>query len=251
MSFGYFPPHTWPKSINGLKQEWRSWRIGQDNLLKRMHVEETFRLLALTGTENVLEIGAGGLHYSGEIARKVKSVIATDVLPNILDIYDSRRYPNNLSVKVGDAVQLSFDDNQFDVIFTSETLSVFDDPMKCLKEMHRVLRPGGRLITVIGNLHTEMITVWDEPEMKQIIAIAHEKFGTPLDIEEFQKNYINLHGTQQSFFENRNKNVAYLIEGAGFKELRSSWKIGKEAQRFYCRLLLQAMAEAPAPLTTK
>ena len=73
MTFGYFPPKIWPRSFAGLKQEWLSWKIGQDNLLKRMHVEETFRNLALTGEEDVLEIGPGGLQYTGEIAKKLEN----------------------------------------------------------------------------------------------------------------------------------------------------------------------------------
>lgn len=47
---------------------------------------------------------------------------------------------------VADAECLPFEDGSVDVIFCNDSLQYFQHPVKAIGEMHRVLRPGGRLI---------------------------------------------------------------------------------------------------------
>jgi ubiquinone/menaquinone biosynthesis C-methylase UbiE len=48
--------------------------------------------------------------------------------------------------KVGDACDLPFRDAEFDLVFCQQGLQFFPDKLQALKEMHRVLVTGGRLI---------------------------------------------------------------------------------------------------------
>jgi SAM-dependent methyltransferase len=51
-----------------------------------------------------------------------------------------------LAMQFADIHQLSFADNQFELILNSHVLSVVPDDRKALSEMYRVLKPGGLLL---------------------------------------------------------------------------------------------------------
>jgi SAM-dependent methyltransferase len=51
----------------------------------------------------------------------------------------------SLDYLVADAAALPFPDGQFDVVLCQQGLQFFPDQLGCLKEMKRVLKPGGRL----------------------------------------------------------------------------------------------------------
>lgn len=52
------------------------------------------------------------------------------------------------SIKIiqGDAQNMPFEDNFFDVIYATALIEHLEQPMKMLKEAHRVLKPGGIII---------------------------------------------------------------------------------------------------------
>ncbi len=100
-------------------------------------------------TGDVLEVAIGtGLnlpHYRAD-AR----VTGVDLTPEMLSI--ARRRAKELSRDVdlheGDAHNLEFPDASFDSVVCTYSLCGIPDPRRALSEMHRVLRPGGKLILV-------------------------------------------------------------------------------------------------------
>ena len=48
-----------------------------------------------------------------------------------------------------DAYQLEFQDSTFDVVTSNQFLEHLDEPAKVIKEMIRVLKPGGKLIVTV------------------------------------------------------------------------------------------------------
>jgi ubiquinone/menaquinone biosynthesis C-methylase UbiE len=57
-----------------------------------------------------------------------------------------RRYAGNLRLVQGDALNLCFPDDSFDTVVTSCTMCSVPNPGRALEEIHRVLRPGGKLL---------------------------------------------------------------------------------------------------------
>jgi ubiquinone/menaquinone biosynthesis C-methylase UbiE len=56
----------------------------------------------------------------------------------------------NVRFAKGDAENLDFPDATFDVVISNMSLQFFPDKQRALSEMHRVLKPGGRLAILFG-----------------------------------------------------------------------------------------------------
>lgn len=72
---------------------------------------------------------------------------------------------------VSDAAKLPFDDQSFDVVTAMHMLYHMPDPAQALREMHRVLVPGGRCI----------VTTNSPDNLPQIAALSREAFGSAID----------------------------------------------------------------------
>lgn len=83
---------------------------------------------------------------------RTEHVNGIDISPNVVDAALAR-YPRLLGV-AADVSQLPFDSGQFDVVVSISTLDHFESVDKIsasLSELHRILRPGGRLIITLDN----------------------------------------------------------------------------------------------------
>jgi ubiquinone/menaquinone biosynthesis C-methylase UbiE len=107
--------------------------------------------LGLTGAEHVLELGPGPGFFSAEIARRLTHgrLDLFDVQPEMLE--KARRQLQRAGFREvgftsGEASEgLSFPDNTFDVTFLAAVIGEVSDPQACIRSLHRVLKPGGRL----------------------------------------------------------------------------------------------------------
>jgi len=248
MAFGYFPPRRTLALVRHPAQNLLNWLLGQDNLLKRSHAKETFRHLDLRPTDRVLEIGASALFYAGEIAKRVERCVALDYFKGFERQARDRRFPASLDLVRADAHSLPFKDGEFDKVFISEVFPVLRRPERCAAEAFRVLKNGGKVVTVHGDVFREMREVFNEAAGQELARIAHERWGTPTSYEDFHRMYFSIHGTNPHFFDDRDATVRSLLTDAGFVNLETSWSFRREARLFYCRLLLRALARSGKPV---
>lgn len=100
-------------------------------------------LLALQSGERVLIVGAGTGADLPLIPEGV-SVVATDLTPAMLDRARPRARPG-VELRVMDGQALDLPDASFDAVILHLIVAVIPDPVACLREAARVLRPGGRI----------------------------------------------------------------------------------------------------------
>jgi SAM-dependent methyltransferase len=224
------------------------WILGQDNLMKRFHVRETFRHLNLRSADEVLEVGASALYYAGEIAKRVRRCVAVDYFKGFELQLRDRRFPASLELVRADAHGLPFRDESFDKVFLSEIFPVLASPDRCIAEAYRVLKPGGRVITVHGNVYKDMAEVFQEPSARRLVRLANSRWGTPTSFDGFAAMYFSLHKTNPDFFKDRDAYVRGLLAGSGFDRLEMTWAMGRAARLQYCRLLLRALARTGKPV---
>jgi len=103
----------------------------------------------------VLDIAAGAGEQSITAAEKVGpkgSVLATDFAPKILGFALELAKKNgihNIETKEMDGENLTLPDNSFDTVISRVGLIFFPDQQKALKEMLRVLKPGGFVAAIV------------------------------------------------------------------------------------------------------
>ena len=98
---------------------------------------------AAPGTR-VLDLAAGTGTSSAEYAADGAQVVACDFSTGM--VAEGRRRHPNIGFVAGDATALPFADASFDVVTISYGLRNVQDTSAALREMHRVTRPGGRIV---------------------------------------------------------------------------------------------------------
>ena len=94
----------------------------------------------------ILDIAAGTGSSSRPLADAGAEVIALDFSKGMLDA-GRKRHPD-LTFAQGDALALTFKDNEFDVTTISFGLRNTSDTKKALSQALRVLKPGGQIVVV-------------------------------------------------------------------------------------------------------
>ncbi len=136
---------------------------GYDLLGKMLDNSRKFgiELAQLTPDEKVLIVGAGtglDLLYLPENI----SVTATDITPAMITLLKRRSLRLNRPTEafVMDGQRLDFSDASFDVVLLHLILAVIPDPVACIREAERVLKPGGRMIVFDKFVRTGKAVSW-------------------------------------------------------------------------------------------
>jgi ubiquinone/menaquinone biosynthesis C-methylase UbiE len=115
--------------------------------MERGGVSERRRTLLAGLSGSVLEAGAGnGLNF-GHYPAAVTAVLAVEPEPHLRALAEqsARRATTDITVTDGIAEHLPAGDQQFDAVVATLMLCSVTDPALALREMRRVLRPGGEL----------------------------------------------------------------------------------------------------------
>jgi SAM-dependent methyltransferase len=145
----------------------------------------TERMLELAGIApgaRVLDVAAGAGDQTLQIAARVGhggSVLATDISPEILAFAarEAKRAGHaNVATRAMDGERLELEDATFDAVLSRVGLIYFPDQQGALREMHRVLVPGGRVGAI----------VYSTPDRNGFFSVPvsivrrHAKLGPPL-----------------------------------------------------------------------
>jgi len=104
-------------------------------------------------TRNILEIGVGNGSHAQLLATYAGSYTGIDLTSYAAESTSKRLNINNLKADIMqmDAEKLSFPDETFDFIWTWGVIHHSSNTKQILKEMHRVLKPGGEAIVMVYN----------------------------------------------------------------------------------------------------
>jgi ubiquinone/menaquinone biosynthesis C-methylase UbiE len=136
-----------------LAEVWSAVAEGYDDAIAPIiapFAATTLNLLGLIGGDEhrrLVDVAAGTGLVAAEAARRGADVLATDFAPGMVETMRRRFAAEGLSARaeVMDGQSLSLDDEGFDVGTSTFGLIFFPDPLAGLRELRRVLRPGGRV----------------------------------------------------------------------------------------------------------
>lgn len=143
-------------SWNKFSPGWKKWDKEMMDFLKPMG-EKMIDLLNLKATDHVLDIASGTGEPALSIAKYAKKVTITDLSNDMLIIANENaenRGIKNVDFVNCDVCELPFSDESFDAVSCRLGFMFFPDMDLAAKEIFRVLKPGGRVVT----------SVWDIPE---------------------------------------------------------------------------------------
>ena len=109
--------------------------------------------------DNVLDVGCGTGPVIELLSKKYpeKHFVGLDITPAMIEVAQSKKLPNAEFI-VGDAENLPFGDGGFDAVLCANSFHHYPNPGAFLREAHRVLRPGGKLI--LRDYTSNDIAVW-------------------------------------------------------------------------------------------
>lgn len=95
----------------------------------------------------VLDCAAGTGELSFAAARKAESVLCTDISENMLKKARAKFVRiGNVTFETRNIFDMKDPDDTYDVVIAGNVLHLLEDPEKAVKELYRVLKPGGRLL---------------------------------------------------------------------------------------------------------
>lgn len=144
------------ESWNRFSPGWRKW----DDLIMdflKPNGDEIVRLLKPKATDVILDTATGTGEPGLTLARFAENgkVILTDIAEGMLDAARDnaeKKGIRNVETLVCDVSELPFAENAFDAISCRFGYMFFPDMMLATKEMHRVLKPGGRIAASVWNV---------------------------------------------------------------------------------------------------
>lgn len=164
--------------------------------MAQQHVPEnqwTVSLLQVQPTDAVLEVGFG----PGIAIQRVATLAHQGYVAGVdfsQTTVETARKRNAAALKegcvdlrYGDVVALPFDDSTFDKAFGIHTLYFLPEPLIALRELYRVLKPGGTLILTI--LPKEKWLGWEEATLchvysgNDVIGLMHDVGFTQTRVE--------------------------------------------------------------------
>lgn len=164
----------WEKAAGG-------WNDQTPRIRAWLH-EATQAMLDMAGIragQRVLDVAAGAGDQTLDIAQRVGpqgSVLATDISPAILEYAkaNARRAGfGNVETRANDGEHLEVADASFDAAVCRLGLMFFPDPLQGLREMHRALKPGGGICTMVFSAPQA------NPCITTLMATALEHAGLP------------------------------------------------------------------------
>lgn len=158
--------------------------LSEPILLRTRPHNDPMILDVATGTGRLPLIMARNAHFEGH-------VVGLDLSRKMLDVaqhkIDDLHFEDFITLIHDNAQDMPFIDDAFDVVSCLEALEFMPDSEATLKEIIRVLRPGGILLITI-RIDTPWMPnrTWDEDTMRQILENNHMQ---AIVFEVWQENY--------------------------------------------------------------
>lgn len=115
--------------------------------------KKAIKLLAESNPKMILDVATGTGDFAVETLKlNPDQVIGVDISEGMLEFgrrkMKDRGYDHKIDLRLGDSENLPFEGNKFDAVIVAFGVRNFENLEKGLAEMHRVLKPGGRVVVL-------------------------------------------------------------------------------------------------------
>ena len=126
------------------------------------------------GFDDLLDVGCGTGPMIELLAAEIpgKRYIGLDLTPRMIEVANAKGIDGARFV-VGDAEDLPFDDASFDAVICANSFHHYPNPQKFFDGVHKVLKPGGRLILRDYTSFNWLVCLMNHIEMPLANLIGH------------------------------------------------------------------------------
>lgn len=196
---------------------WTTWLTP----VRRLHLDFTLMHLPAVPNGRVLDVGCGGGQILANLQQHGWTVEGVDFDPQAVAAARER----GVTVRLGGLADQNYPDASFDAVIMSHLIEHVPDPLELIRECHRILKPGGRLVIVTPN-----------PQ-----SLSHRLFG---------RAWRGLEPPRHLYIQTRNS-LGKLTRASGFQEvsLETSARFaeGMFRQAFELRRLQAGGSRNPFP----
>jgi arsenite methyltransferase len=139
-----------------LRSEFNEWaRSGKGESMEKGHRpvgEQAIELMNIPASAHVLDVGCGSGWATRLMAEKARDghVVGVDISDEMVRLArETSASYSNVDFRVASAERLPFADGEFTHAFSMESLYYYADMLNALKEVRRILKPGGFFVTVL------------------------------------------------------------------------------------------------------
>lgn len=178
--------------------------------------------------KRLLDLGCGAGENSVYFAQKGANCVAADYSPGMVEVALKLAAANGVSIEghTANAMALDFADNTFDIVYASNLLHHIPDPKIALKEMHRVLKPGGKACFWDPLKHNPVINVY-----RRIATEVRTDDEMPLDI--------NIIKVVKSLFSQVSYDTFWLASLWIFLQFYLIEKVDPNKERYWKKIIIE------------
>lgn len=176
----------------------------------------------------LLDLGCGAGENSVYFAKRGARCVATDYSPGMVKVALQLAAANGVEIegRTANAMALEFPDNTFDLVYASNLLHHIPDPKIALKEMHRVLKPGGKAC------------FWDPLKHNPVINV-YRSMATEVRTEDEMPLDINIVNYIKSLFSETAYDTFWLATLWIFLRFYLIEKVDPNKERYWKKIILE------------
>lgn len=118
--------------------------------MEALRIKKSIQILDCQNTDHVLDLGCGAGNLTEKLAGA--KIVGIDLSDSLIQLAMKRcKDLKQVEIKKGDAEDIKYPDSYFDRIICSEVMEHVANPDKALAEIHRVAKPGARVVITVPN----------------------------------------------------------------------------------------------------
>jgi ubiquinone/menaquinone biosynthesis C-methylase UbiE len=176
----------------------------------------------------LLDLGCGAGENSVYFAMLGANCVAADYSPGMVDVALRLAAANGVTVegKVINAMAIDYPDDTFDIVYAANLLHHIPDPLLTIKEIHRVLKPGGQMC------------FWDPLRHNPVINV-YRRIATEVRTEDETPLHINLVNDVRNLFSTTKFDTFWLATLWIFLQFYLVEKVNPNKERYWKKIILE------------
>ncbi len=176
----------------------------------------------------LLDLGCGAGENSVYFSRLGAKCVASDYSPGMVETALKLAQVNGVEVegRVINAMAIDYPDNTFDIVYAANLLHHIPDPFVTIREIHRVLKPGGKMC------------FWDPLRHNPVINV-YRRIATEVRTEDETPLHINLVKTVQGLFTTTRFDTFWIATLWIFLQFYLIEKVNPNKERYWKKIILE------------